>query len=151
MHGGIAQGVAQALLEAIHYDEDGQPKTTNFADYPVISAAELPSFDLVHMETPTWVNELGAKGVGESGTIGVDPGGLQRGHRRPRPPRRAPPRDAAHAGAGLGRGAGAPRVLRLPDTRERGWATIAPGRADDEHGGSACRRSRQPGHRSAPA
>jgi carbon-monoxide dehydrogenase large subunit len=73
VHGGIAQGVAQALLEAIHYDEDGQPKTTNFADYPVISAAELPSFDLVHLETPTWVNELGAKGVGESGTIGSIP------------------------------------------------------------------------------
>jgi carbon-monoxide dehydrogenase large subunit len=74
VHGGIAQGAAQALLEAIHYDEDdGQPKTTNFADYPVISAAELPSFELVPMETPTFVNELGAKGVGESGTIGAIP------------------------------------------------------------------------------
>jgi carbon-monoxide dehydrogenase large subunit len=73
VHGGIAQGVAQALLEAIHYDEDGQPKTTNFADYAVISAAELPSFEVVHMETPTFVNELGAKGVGESGTIGSIP------------------------------------------------------------------------------
>jgi aerobic carbon-monoxide dehydrogenase large subunit len=73
IHGGIAQGVAQALLEAVHYDEDGQPKTTNFADYPVISAAELPSFELVPMETPTFVNELGAKGVGESGTIGAIP------------------------------------------------------------------------------
>ena len=40
----------------------------------MISAAELPSFELVHMETPTWVNELGAKGVGESGTIGSHPG-----------------------------------------------------------------------------
>ena len=73
VHGGIAQGVAQALLEAIEYDEDGQPKTTNFADYPVISAAELPSFDVVPMETPTFVNPLGAKGVGESGTIGAIP------------------------------------------------------------------------------
>ena len=74
IHGGIAQGVAQALLEAVHYDEDdGQPKTTNFADYPVISAVELPSFELVPMETPTFVNELGAKGVGESGTIGAIP------------------------------------------------------------------------------
>jgi carbon-monoxide dehydrogenase large subunit len=73
VHGGIAQGVAQALLEEVIYDEDGQPKTTNFADYPVISATELPSFDVVHMETPTWVNELGAKGVGESGTIGAIP------------------------------------------------------------------------------
>jgi carbon-monoxide dehydrogenase large subunit len=73
VHGGIAQGVAQALLEAVHYDTDGQPRTTNFADYPVISAAELPSFDLVAMETPTFVNALGAKGVGESGTIGSIP------------------------------------------------------------------------------
>ncbi len=73
VHGGIAQGVAQALLEAVHYDDDGQPKTTNFADYPVISSAELPSFELVPMETPTFANELGAKGVGESGTIGAIP------------------------------------------------------------------------------
>jgi carbon-monoxide dehydrogenase large subunit len=73
IHGGIAQGVAQALMEEIVYDEGGTPKTTNFADYPVISAAELPSFELVPIETPTWVNELGAKGVGESGTIGGIP------------------------------------------------------------------------------
>jgi carbon-monoxide dehydrogenase large subunit len=73
VHGGIAQGVAQALLEEIHYDEDGQPRTANFADYAVISAVDLPLFDVVHMETPTWVNELGAKGVGESGTIGSIP------------------------------------------------------------------------------
>ena len=73
VHGGMAQGVAQALLEEIRFDEDGNPLTTNFADYPVISAAELPLFELVHMETPTWVNELGAKGIGESGTIGSIP------------------------------------------------------------------------------
>ncbi|MPY95696.1 MAG: molybdopterin-dependent oxidoreductase [Acidimicrobiia bacterium] len=73
VHGGMAQGAAQALLEEIRFDEDGNPLTTNFADYPVISAAELPMFELVHMETPTWVNELGAKGVGESGTVGAIP------------------------------------------------------------------------------
>jgi carbon-monoxide dehydrogenase large subunit len=73
VHGGLAQGIAQALLEAICYDEDGNPVTTNFADYPVISAAELPMFEIVHMETPTYVNELGAKGFGESGTIGAIP------------------------------------------------------------------------------
>ncbi|MGZ4793123.1 MAG: xanthine dehydrogenase family protein molybdopterin-binding subunit [Ilumatobacteraceae bacterium] len=70
IHGGIGQGVAQALLEWMQYDEDGNPVTSNFAEYPVISAAELPSYELVHMETPTWVNPLGAKGAGESGTIG---------------------------------------------------------------------------------
>lgn len=73
VHGGIAQGVAQALLEEITYDDDGNLLTSNFMDYPVISSAELPSFDTVHLETPTWVNELGAKGVGESGTIGAIP------------------------------------------------------------------------------
>ena len=73
IHGGIAQGVAQALMEEVVYDEDGTPRTTNFADYPVISSAELPTFELVPMATPTWVNELGAKGVGESGTIGSIP------------------------------------------------------------------------------
>ena len=73
VHGGLAQGIAQALMEAIRYDEDGNPVTTNFADYPVISSAELPSFELVHMETPTYVNPLGAKGFGESGTIGAIP------------------------------------------------------------------------------
>jgi carbon-monoxide dehydrogenase large subunit len=73
VHGGIAQGVAQALLEAVVYDEDGQPRTANFVDYPVIGATELPSFELVHMETPTFANPLGAKGIGESGTIGSIP------------------------------------------------------------------------------
>jgi carbon-monoxide dehydrogenase large subunit len=73
VHGGIAQGAAQALMEAVVYDEDGQPKTTSFLDYAIGSAADLPSFELVHMETPTFVNELGAKGMGESGTIGSIP------------------------------------------------------------------------------
>ena len=73
IHGGIGQGVAQALMEWMQYDDDGNPVTSNFADYPVISAAELPSYELVHMETPTWVNPLGAKGAGESGTIGSIP------------------------------------------------------------------------------
>jgi len=73
VHGGIAQGVAQALLEAVRYDEEGQPLTTNLADYPVISATELPWLELVHMATPTFVNQLGAKGIGESGTIGSIP------------------------------------------------------------------------------
>jgi len=72
-HGGIAQGVAQALIEEMCFDESGNPLTANFADYGFISAAELPSFELVPMETPTPVNPLGAKGIGESGTIGSTP------------------------------------------------------------------------------
>ncbi len=71
IHGGIAGGVAQALMEEMVYDADASPLTTNFADYPVISAAELPSFELIRSETPTDRNLLGAKGVGESGTVGA--------------------------------------------------------------------------------
>ncbi|NCG24180.1 MAG: molybdopterin-dependent oxidoreductase [Actinobacteria bacterium] len=73
VHGGLAQGIAQVLLERIVYDEDGNLLTSNFMDYQVISAAELPSFEVLHLETPTWANELGAKGIGESGTIGAIP------------------------------------------------------------------------------
>jgi carbon-monoxide dehydrogenase large subunit len=73
VHGGLAQGIAQALLEEIRYDEDGNPITSNLADYAAISAAELPSFERVSMETPTPLNPLGAKGIGESGTIGATP------------------------------------------------------------------------------
>jgi carbon-monoxide dehydrogenase large subunit len=73
IHGGVAQGAAQALLEEVAYDQDGNPITSNLADYGFISAAELPSFEVVHMETPTPRNPLGAKGIGESGTIGSTP------------------------------------------------------------------------------
>jgi aerobic carbon-monoxide dehydrogenase large subunit len=73
IHGGVAQGTAQALLEEVRYDSDGNPITSNLADYAFISAAELPSFEIVHMETPTPLNPLGAKGIGESGTIGSTP------------------------------------------------------------------------------
>lgn len=73
VHGGIAQGVAQALLEVVAYDPDGNPITSNLADYGMISAAELPSFERVPMETPTPRNPLGAKGIGEAGTIGATP------------------------------------------------------------------------------
>ena len=72
-HGGLAQGAAQALFEEVAFDADGNPLTTNFADYAFPSAAELPSFELVDFATPTWVNPLGAKGIGESGTIGSTP------------------------------------------------------------------------------
>jgi carbon-monoxide dehydrogenase large subunit len=73
VHGGIAQGVAQALIEEFAYDADGNPITANLADYTFISAAELPNFEVVHQATPTPYNPLGAKGVGESGTIGSTP------------------------------------------------------------------------------
>jgi aerobic carbon-monoxide dehydrogenase large subunit len=72
-HGGLAQGAAQALYEQMVYDEDGNPTTSTFAEYAIVSAAELPTFELVAQETPTPLNPLGAKGIGESGTIGSTP------------------------------------------------------------------------------
>jgi carbon-monoxide dehydrogenase large subunit len=72
-HGGIAQGAAQALLEEVLYDADGNPLTSTLADYAAISATELPSFELLASETPTTVNPLGVKGIGEAGTIGATP------------------------------------------------------------------------------
>jgi carbon-monoxide dehydrogenase large subunit len=72
-HGGLAQGIAQALLEEVLYDDEGNPTTSTLADYPIVSATEVPSFELVALETPTSYNPLGAKGIGEAGTIGATP------------------------------------------------------------------------------
>jgi len=72
-HGGIAQGAAQALFEEIAYDDDGNPITSNLADYAIPSAAELPSFEASNTQTDSPRNPLGAKGIGESGTIGSTP------------------------------------------------------------------------------
>jgi carbon-monoxide dehydrogenase large subunit len=72
-HGGIAQGAAQALLEEVVYDADGNPLTSSFADYAMVTATEVPSYELADMETPTTYNPLGAKGIGEAGTIGSTP------------------------------------------------------------------------------
>jgi len=69
VHGGIAQGVAQALFEEAVYDEDGNLLTGSMVNYSVPSAAELPSFELDRTESPSPTNPLGVKGVGETGTI----------------------------------------------------------------------------------
>ena len=73
VHGGVAQGIGQALFEEVAFDEHGNPQTANLADYAMPSAAELPSFEASLVETPTPNNILGAKGIGESGTIGAPP------------------------------------------------------------------------------
>ncbi|HEV3054530.1 MAG TPA: xanthine dehydrogenase family protein molybdopterin-binding subunit [Solirubrobacteraceae bacterium] len=69
VHGGVVHGIGQALYERIHYDEDGQLVTGTFVDYALPTAAELPSFELDRTTTPSPVNSLGSKGVGEAGTI----------------------------------------------------------------------------------
>ena len=73
VHGGIAQGIGQALYEQVVYDEDGQLVTGTFVDYALPTAAELPSFETDRTETPSPVNSLGVKGVGEAGTIAASP------------------------------------------------------------------------------
>ena len=73
VHGGLAAGIAQALFEEIAYDEDGNPLSANLVSYCMPAATELPTFELVEMQTPTPVNPLGAKGIGEAGTIGATP------------------------------------------------------------------------------
>lgn len=105
IHGGVAQGTAQALLEEVRYDDDGNPVTSNLADYAMISAAELPSIEVVHMETPTFVNPLGAKGIGESGTIGSTPAVQS-----------AVVDAVSHLGV---------RHIDMPTTAERVWRAIA--------------------------
>ncbi len=73
VHGGLAQGIGQALFEGVVYDENGQLLTASFMDYAMPLSSELPSFELDHTVTPTDVNPLGVKGVGEAGTIGSTP------------------------------------------------------------------------------
>ena len=73
VHGGVAQGGSQALFEQAVYADDATPMTATLVDYLMPSAAELPSFRTAHTVTPTPVNPLGAKGIGESGTIGAMP------------------------------------------------------------------------------
>jgi carbon-monoxide dehydrogenase large subunit len=73
IHGGIAQGVGQALWEGAAYDDNGQLLTASMMDYAVPRADGLPSFELGMTETPTKVNPLGVKGIGETGTIASTP------------------------------------------------------------------------------
>jgi carbon-monoxide dehydrogenase large subunit len=71
MHGGIAQGVGQALGEILHFDESGQLITGSFMDYQMPIAADFPNFRISTIAVPTKINPLGAKGVGEAGTVGA--------------------------------------------------------------------------------
>jgi carbon-monoxide dehydrogenase large subunit len=69
IHGGVVHGIGQALYEQIYYDEDGQLLTGTFVNYALATAAELPSFETDRTVTPSPVNSMGVKGVGEAGTI----------------------------------------------------------------------------------
>jgi carbon-monoxide dehydrogenase large subunit len=112
IYGGIAQGAAQALYESYVYDEDGNPLTSSLATYGMPSAADLPSFVSVAVETTTGRNPLGAKGVGESGTIGSGP---------------AVHNAVIDALAGLG-----VRHFDTPTTPERVWRAIRDAQCDEQ-------------------
>ncbi len=103
-HGGIAAGASQALYEQVRYDTEGNPLTANFMDYAFPSAAEFPSFEVHSTQTPTPLNPLGAKGIGEASTIGSTPA-----------VQNAVIDALAHLGV---------RHLDLPCTSERVWQAI---------------------------
>ncbi len=73
VHGGVAQGIAQALYEGMQYNEDGQPLTGTLVDYLVPGAPDVPEYTSSRTTTPTPNNSMGAKGIGESGSVGAPP------------------------------------------------------------------------------
>ncbi len=110
-HGGIGSGIGQALFEEVRYDSDGNPVTSNFADYGFPSAAEMPSFTTISIETPTPLNPLGAKGIGEAATIGSTPA-IQN----------AVIDAVSHLGV---------RHINMPCTAERVWRSVQAARQGD--------------------
>jgi aerobic carbon-monoxide dehydrogenase large subunit len=110
-HGGIGSGVGQALYEEVRFDADGNPNTSNFADYGLPSAAEMPSFEVHSTVTPSPRNPLGVKGIGEAATIGSTPA-IQN----------AVIDAVSHLGV---------RHIDMPCTPERVWAAIESARRGD--------------------
>jgi len=73
VHGGVAQGIGQALIEQVVYDDEGYLLSGNLTSYLIPSATDIPSIDVTNPQTPTPHNPLGVKGIGEAGTIGSTP------------------------------------------------------------------------------
>jgi carbon-monoxide dehydrogenase large subunit len=71
--GGVVHGLGNALFEWMGYDENCQPLTTTFADYLLVTATEAPPIEVLHMESPSPLNPLGVKGVGECGVLPIAP------------------------------------------------------------------------------
>jgi carbon-monoxide dehydrogenase large subunit len=109
VHGGLASGISQALWEEMVYDDDGNPLTSTLAEYGIPSAAEFPPFEVAHTETPSPLNPLGAKGIGESATVGSTPAVVN-----------AVVDALSHLGV---------RHIDMPCTPERVWRTIEDARA----------------------
>ncbi|MFQ5593129.1 MAG: xanthine dehydrogenase family protein molybdopterin-binding subunit [Anaerolineae bacterium] len=107
VHGGVAQGIGQALYEAVSYSDAGQLLSGTLLDYAVPRATMLPRFETARTVTPTYLNPLGAKGVGEAGTIAATPAVVN-----------AVVDALAHLGV---------RDLQMPLTSERVWEAIVAG------------------------
>jgi carbon-monoxide dehydrogenase large subunit len=71
VQGGVAHGIGNALFEYMAYDDQGQPATTTFADYLLPAAPEIPNLEILYHESPSPLNPLGVKGIGEAGTVPV--------------------------------------------------------------------------------
>ena len=97
IHGGLAKGIGQAMIEEVAYGADGQPLTASFMDYALPRASDFPGFELDNTVTSTPVNSLSAKGVGEAGDHRLDPLHSRRCGGRPGRVRRAAPRHDAAA------------------------------------------------------
>ncbi|HQF31790.1 MAG TPA: molybdopterin-dependent oxidoreductase, partial [Hyphomicrobiales bacterium] len=110
VHGGIVQGLGQALLERTVYDDDGQLLTASFLDYAMPRASDMPDFDFETRNAPCKTNPLGIKGAGEAGTIGACPAVMNA------------LADALKSGAGVGH-------IDMPATPERVWRAIRDARA----------------------
>ena len=120
LHGALAQGLGQTLMEAIVYDADGQCLTSTLMDYAIPRATDVPPVLIEKMHTASPRNPLGAKGLGEAGLHRDPARDRERGGGRARAARRHPPRHAAHPGAAprgaqaeRSRSAAAPRPYRL--------------------------------------
>ena len=163
VHGGLVQGIAQALWEEAVYDESGTLVTGSFVDYTLPTAADTISFDIDHTTSPATYTTLGTKGVGEAGTIASTPGRGQRGRRRAAAVGRHRHPDAVHAGAGVEGDPARSRPVRRssrsptpqphfgaddpePGSRRR----LAPKEAPSDPRRSSTTRPRRPSRRRSP-
>ena len=136
VHGGIAQGVAQALWEYASYDEGGQLVTGSMMDYALPKADELPSFETDRTVTPSPVNPMGIKGAGETGTIASTAAVGERRDRRARAAGHHPHRSAADAGPHLGGRPDRPKAIGRHSCIRRPSSTTGPAASTRRSGSS---------------
>ena len=137
IHGGLTDGVGMALMEMIAFDDEGNCLGASLMDYLIPTSLEVPDWETGYTVTPSPHHPIGAKGVGESATVGSPARHRQRRRRRPEAVRHPPRRHAPHAVTGLGRHAGPPPA---PD-----MTTMTP--EPGAHGRDSPERGRPVAHR----